>query len=165
MIAQEKEKPHALQCVACDRLLTEDEIEDPGTDEDGDLLCYDCELEANQGPCPRCEEWGPNAERSLEPGHVTGVWQELDGLHAPVPPGYYRVERWPIYADGMIEGFVYDDALTRVAALDAQGQRVAADEDAYPAGALCLACQRTVLRGALVTVLGQRTALLSAAGG
>ena len=75
----------ATRCITCDRPLTEDEIADPETDADGDLLCDDFYLEANHGPCARCGEWVHNPERSLVPGHVTGIWREVRGLR-----GRYR---------------------------------------------------------------------------
>lgn len=91
------------------------------------------------GDCDRCLETVLETELKMRPGELLAFWEETDGLK----PGYYRVLRWPIYMDGMIEGYVITDNLEFVAPLDAIGLE-AAEDAVYPGGRLCRACQEAI---------------------
>jgi hypothetical protein len=85
------------------------------------------------------------SEISTKPGKVIGVWRDAPGLGRDIRAGYYRVVHWPIYADGMIEGYFFPDALSFVGELDVAGLRAAEEEQAM-AGPMCDGCQAEALR-------------------
>lgn len=128
-----------LTCGWCSTVLNKEQRENPYRDDSGDVICDTCYTRNFEGICDRCEEIVPKKELKMRPGELLAFWEEVDGLQ----PGYYRVLRWPIYADGMIEGFVYTENLQFVCALDAQGLNAA--EDAYtPGGSLCEECRKAI---------------------
>jgi hypothetical protein len=128
-------------CASCDAEFDDEERESPRRDSNGDALCDACYREEYEGTCDRCDEIVEKTELAMKPGELLAFWEEVDGLK----PGYYKVIRWPLYADGMINGYVYTENLQFFAALDAKG--VAAAKDAWtPGGCLCAACRSEILQ-------------------
>lgn len=133
----------ATCCALCGDELDHEEKEYPRKDEDGDPVCDRCYTEKYEGVCDRCGEIVEKKELAMNPGELTAFWEEVDGLK----PGYYRVLKWPIYMDGMIEGYVLTDNLKFVAKLDAKGKRAA--KDAWtPGGRMCCACRDEIQKHA-----------------
>lgn len=131
-------------CTWCGNDLPEEQRESPYLDESGDEICDRCHTQHFEGCCDRCSEVVEKKELAMRPGELLAFWEEVDGLK----PGYYRVLRWPIYADGMIEGFVYTENLQFVRDLDQAGLNAA--EDAWtPGGSLCAEC-RGIIEASLV---------------
>lgn len=109
------------------------------------MICDSCYWDEYGEHCTRCNELFEKSEISPKPGKVIGVWRDAPGLGRDIRAGYYRVVRWPIYADGMIEGYFFPDALARVGELDVAGLRAAEEEQAM-AGPMCDKCQAEALR-------------------
>lgn len=128
-----------LKCTWCDDPLGEEARESPYLDDSGDVICDRCHTQHFEGCCDRCSEIVEKKELAMNPGELLAFWEEVDGLQ----PGYYRVLRWPIWADGMIEGFVYTENLQFVCPLDEAG--IHAAEDAWtPGGSLCEECRTAI---------------------
>lgn len=130
-------------CTWCGEELDSEERENPERDDRGELMCDECYDEEYMGYCDRCGEKRAKSELEANPGDLIAIWLTAPGARGNLAPGYYRVNGWPFFADGMIEGYFYNDRLDRVADLDEQGKRVA--EDAYSlSGPLCSCCRTKV---------------------
>lgn len=110
-------------------------------------MCDECYGQHYEDNCSRCGEIFEKKELSPKPGRIIGVWRDAPALLGHIDAGYYRVLSWPIYADGMIEGYFFSRALSRVGPLDVSGLRAAEREQAM-AGPMCKCCQRAALRAA-----------------
>lgn len=130
-------------CVQCETTLTPDELEYPLTDDEGNPLCDSCWREKYEGECQRCGENVAKDELTATPGECIAVWEEAPGLGEDLSPGYYRVIDWPIFADGIIEGYFYNSNLFRITDLDEAGLS-AANEAGSAAGPLCYKCQAQI---------------------
>lgn len=130
-------------CTWCGEALDSEERESPERDDSGDVMCDDCYDEEYRGYCDRCGEKHDKSELAANPGDLIAIWRTAPGLSGDLMPGYYRVNGWPFFADGMIEGYFYNDRLERVTDLDEQGKRGA--DDAYTlSGPLCSCCHAEV---------------------
>lgn len=98
----------------------------------GHTLCESCYRAERAFRCCACD----NHDCHDAPGRLAVVAEEVQGL----PPGLYKITRWPFYADGIIEGHIYEDTFERVG--DAPES---ADTDGYPIGFLCSDCEKTSL--------------------
>jgi hypothetical protein len=126
-------------CSLCSDELREEQRDSPFKSDDGDPVCDRCYHEKFEGVCDRCRDVVEKKELAMRPGEILALWEETDGLKT----GYYRVLRWPIYMDGMIDGYIVTDNLQRLKPLDEAG--IAAADDAYtPGGRLCAACQKEI---------------------
>ena len=124
-------------CAWCYRELDEEERASPLTnDELDEVICDACYRDEYEDECDRCGEIVAKTELAMNPGELIAFWDEVDGLK----PGYYKVLRWPIYADGMIEGYVMTENLEYAEPLDKEGERAAANAY-YPGGRLCCKCR------------------------
>lgn len=133
--------PAATCCALCGDEFDEEELDNPYRDEDDDPICDSCYREKYESACDRCDEIVEKKELEMKPGELLAFWEEVEGLK----PGYYKVLRWPIYADGMICGYIYHDALEFFAPLDEKG--TAAAKDAWtPGGCLCERCRTEILQ-------------------
>lgn len=132
-------------CSYCDTELDRYERRNPRRDEARAVMCDDCFSQHYEDNCTRCcELFEKKTELASKPGHLIGVWREVPALTTgALPPGYYRVLKWPIFADGMIEGYFFGDAVTFACGLDAQGER-RAEEEQYMSGPICRCCSAAV---------------------
>ena len=135
----------AKDCTCCGRDLDKEERRLPRKDECGAVICHSCYSRDYEENCSRCGEFVEKTELSSKPGRLIGVWRDAPALGGDVKAGYYRVLRWPIYADGMIEGYFYADALKQVGQLDVTGLQLA-DEEMHMAGPMCNECQTEAQR-------------------
>lgn len=136
-------KKHATHCTDCSNELDAEETLNPHKSSDGAVICDRCQRDKYEAHCPRCEERVEKTELDAKPGTLIGIWRDAPALGGEIKAGYYRVLKWPIFADGMIEGYFFADALGRVGDLDALGLRRA--EDAlYDSGPMCSDCQHAV---------------------
>jgi hypothetical protein len=78
-----------------------------------------------------------------KPGAFIGIWRDAHASGGEIKAGYYRVLRWPFFADGMIEGYFIADALERVGNLDTIGLRRTEDAP-FDSGPMCSDCQQAV---------------------
>lgn len=128
-------------CSYCGEELKGEELESPYKDEGGDIICDECYQAHCEGYCDLCGNIVENTELESKPGELIAVWREAPGLCCTIEPGYYRVKRWPFYADGMIEGYLYPDAIEKVMDLDDEGRKTA-EEDNTLCGILCAECRK-----------------------
>jgi len=120
-------------CWGCENPLDEDERESP-YDRDGHLWCDDCYADEYQFPCSWCGDAGDVQEQH----RYLVVFDPIDcGLRLP---GLYRVDAMPYYAVGMADG-VFSWAVTWLGYLPP----FLPTYSGYPAGHLCLRCQRRAL--------------------
>lgn len=137
-------------CTWCARELDPEERQSPEKSEAGEVICDSCYDQEYRDYCTRCEEKFDKTELSPKPGRLIGVWRDAPALgRGDILAGYYRVLRWPIFADGMIEGYFFRDALQRVGPLDMAGLR-SAEEEQSMAGPMCEECQQKATRSALL---------------
>lgn len=128
-----------IKCTWCDEVLDDEARESPYHDDSGDVICDRCHTKHFEGVCDLCGDVVNKDELKMRPGEILAFFEETDGLQ----PGYYRVIRWPIYADGMTEGYVMTENIQFVAPLDDAGKR-AAEEAWTPGGSLCEDCRKSV---------------------
>lgn len=133
------------ECTRCNNALTEEEIEHPDKEEGtDDVICSSCWSDLYQDECTRCCEYVMKTELNTKPGALIGIWRDAPACgQDPLKAGYYVVRSWPIFADGMIEGYFFGNAVRRVADLDEQGERRAKDQQ-YMSGPICRECQGRV---------------------
>ena len=128
-------------CTYCGNELDHEERRWPCRDEAKAVMCDRCYQEHYQGECSRCGDLFEKTELSPKPGRLIGIWRDAPACgQDDLPAGYYRVLSWPMYADGMIEGYFFGRALSRIGPLDALGQ-IRAEEESYISGPLCHRCQ------------------------
>lgn len=134
----------SVDCTWCGAVLDEEEAASPSRDDDGDAICDRCHTEHFMGNCSRCGELVELADLDTTPGQLIALYAAAPVLcKENLEPGYYRILKRPFFADGMIEGHFYGDALQRIAGLDAKGQS-AAPEAYCLAGPLCSCCRLEV---------------------
>lgn len=136
-------------CAWCAREFDQEERRSPQKSTAAEAICDSCYRDEYSDNCTRCEEMFDKTELSPAPGKLIGVWRDAPALCGEIKAGYYRVLRWPIYADGMIEGYFFPNALQRVGPLDEAGLHSAEEEQAM-AGPMCEGCQRDALRATLL---------------
>jgi hypothetical protein len=133
-------------CTYCGNQLDAEERRSPRLDEEKSVMCDGCYRDHYEDNCTRCGEIFDKTELSPKPGKLIGVWRDAPALgRGDLKAGYYRVLKWPIYADGMIEGYFFSDAIQRVGPLDAAGLHSAEEEQAM-AGPMCSECQAEASR-------------------
>jgi len=118
---------HDCNCCGCE--LDGEEQESPRLDADGDPICDGCYQERYEFTCCWCEEL-----EHIDHQHKLLVVDNAE--EAGMPRGVYEIVRKPYYADGMIEGHLYEDALKRIADVP-DGLKI----EWYPCGHLCKRCQ------------------------
>lgn len=129
------------ECTYCGNELRDPhEIANPPTDEDGDIICDECYRDRYEEICERCGEYAQKTDMDTSKGSLIAVWTEAPGRPDDLAPGYYRVNAWPLYADGMIEGYMFSGNIERVADLDDKGER-AAQNAWVNCGPLCSECR------------------------
>lgn len=106
-------------CSWCSEKLNDEErsypVYEPGTD---NVMCDRCYDEHFRASCGLCEERFDKSDCNAKPGNLIVMWRPAPALaQDDLEPGYYRVLRWPMFADGMIEAYFYADHLHRVADL------------------------------------------------
>lgn len=95
-------------------------------------LCESCYRAEHAFECCKCE----NHDCHEAPGRLAVLTEKYGELE----PGLYRIKSWPFYADGMIEGYLFEDAFERIG--DAPNE---VDTEGYPVGFLCCDCESPYL--------------------
>jgi N-glycosidase YbiA len=132
----------AIDCTRCGNKLTTEERQHPEK-EDGteDIICGQCWNDLYLDDCERCGESAIKTELEANVGEIVGVWNAAPALgQDDLKAGYYFVRKWPFYADGMVEGHFFADALERIGDLDSKGLR-RAQEGGCLAGPICRTCR------------------------
>lgn len=133
-------------CAWCERELDREERRSPERSEAGEVICDSCYSQEYRDYCTRCQEQFEKTELSPKPGRLIGIWRDAPaGFGGDLKAGYYRVLRWPLYADGMIEAHFYHHAVQRVGQLDTAGLH-SAEEELCMAGPMCNDCQKEAMR-------------------
>lgn len=114
-----------LTCTRCEETLDSEQSENPERDENGDVLCDSCYRDLYRDECGVCCRIVENDELESRPGELVVILREAPGLSGPVESGYYRVVKWPMFMDGMIEACFINDALERVADIDGEATKIA----------------------------------------
>jgi len=155
------DETNAVECGLCGHELTKEEREYPEYRQ-GDLLCERCLRDKFMHTCDWCENLTDGApEDHPAIGELMAVLEPLEGCmycgpavpwirgqyRSTMMPGIYRVKKWPIYANGIIEGYLFADAFEWFAPLPkALAEHHDADYDA-PCWVLCPECQWTIKHG------------------
>lgn len=132
-----------ITCSRCGNDLDDEESGSPDKDEDGDIICSNCWSDLYQGHCGRCGEYAMQTELKAHPGELIAVWENTPATPNDLTPGYYRVKQWPFFSDGMIEGHMYANALSRFSDLDELGKR-ASGEQSTLCSPLCQDCRTKI---------------------
>lgn len=119
-----------FKCSNCECELDEDSIY-PEPEGDGDL-CEECYYDMHF-QCALCEE----REYKKYRHQVLVVFDPEEVFLGPETekPGLYLIKERPYYADGMVEGFVYNSRVEWLAPLPDEIK-----QNYYPAGHLCRDC-------------------------
>jgi len=127
-------------CCRCGENLNDEERDSPQLDDDGDTICDSCYDDHYCSECGRCGDVVDKSDLDTKPGALIAVWRKTDASPVDLQSGYYRVLSWPFYADGMITGYMYSNALEYFAPLDAIGS-TAAKGAMFNATPMCSACR------------------------
>ncbi len=120
------------ECGDCGNPLTKEEREYPWMSPHGESVCERCEFDNYHFRCCICDE-----HELKEHQHKILAVFDADEVFSDEKrkAGLYQITGMPYYADGMIEGHVFEDRLKYVAPLPD-----GAESDWYPAGHLCREC-------------------------
>lgn len=132
-----------LQCEECWERITDPEYLWLPERRHGAIICASC-CEEHQQECPRCLEWVDEDDLQAKPGDLIGIWETApsNNLEGKLPPGYYRVLRWPFFTQSMIgSGYLDTKSLEFVMDLDDAGSRAMDEVADAVAGPLCPECQ------------------------
>lgn len=119
-----------IDCTYCGN-----EAESPRLDDVDDPICFDCYHEHYEFTCCWCQE-------DEHQDHQHKMLVLVDPKGAGIAVGIYRIVSLPYYADGMIEGFLFESALEHLRDLP-EG----IDTRGYPCGHLCRDCQKKAIEG------------------
>lgn len=145
----------AVTCSWCQEELDEAEAAYPRRNgKDGEAICDECYHEHFELECQWCQ-CSDDKDREMAKGLLCVVLQPTpcDSYRYKTPrphwlrridnrwhmmPGVYRVVRWPVYSDNMLDAWLYADAFEWFSPLPEELQ---GDEHWYHAGGLCRWCQ------------------------
>ncbi len=99
-----------MKCINCDEKLGDEEAKSPRRDEDSDIMCDDCYHDIYEFTCIKCE----NYEHINHNGGIGSVFVAFEDDILGIPTGVYEVVSHPFYADGMVEGYLYTDAIKQI---------------------------------------------------
>lgn len=94
----------------------------------GKMLCESCYRAMGCYQCCKCEDH----DLHNGPGRMAVLTQREGKLR----PGLYRITRWPFYADGMIEGYLFESSFEKIGELPSK-----IETNGYPMGFLCQKCE------------------------
>jgi hypothetical protein len=132
-----------LQCEECWERITDPEYLAIPERRHGAIICASCYDEHLQ-ECARCLEWVDEDDMQAKPGDLIGIWEPVrsNNLERQLPPGYYRVLRWPFFTQPMIgAGSMDTESLEFVMGLDDAGARAMEEGADAASGPLCPECQ------------------------
>lgn len=118
-----------LPCTSCGERIPLDEMDNMSRDPDGDPICDRCYFDRYHFECSLCSEYEHNRHQ-----HNVMVVYENDVIRGQ-KPGLFQIVNLPYFMDGMIEGYVIETAVSRVAKLPKGAQ-----SSGWPAGQLCRRC-------------------------
>ena len=119
------------ECKSCGAVLSEEELDGPYTNTDGDTLCDECHQE-DEFECCWCHE----SSISENQHKMLVIIKTIQSIK----PGVYKIISWPYYADGMIDFHLFTSSLARFAKLPKDIKF-----DDYRAGHLCDECQEKII--------------------
>ena len=114
-------------------------------------ICDECWREEHYFTCHNCEEDEDKAKECVI-GTLFALWERVEVRCGPdvewiddgeMIPGIYRIIKWPMYYDGIIEAGLYGDAFQWVSPLTEEMVRKGTYAD-YPCGPLCGDCQAKI---------------------
>ena len=133
-----------LHCGWCGCELDEEEKESPRLNEDGDVICDNCWSDEYEGACYRCRETVERSELDMSPLRLIIVLDDAPGSPTNLTPGYYRVTKWPLYSDGMVEAHMESDNMVKVADIEDEVKKEEDEAVMAACGPMCNACQEIV---------------------
>ena len=101
-------KKRRSSCTECSSELDAEETLSPQRSADGAVICDSCHRDKYQDDCARCGERVEKADLDTKPGAFIGIWRDAHASGGEIKAGYYRVLRWPFFADGMIDEYLND---------------------------------------------------------
>jgi hypothetical protein len=131
-----------LQCEECWERITDPEYLEIPERRHGAIICASC-YDQHQQECVRCLNWVDEDDMQSNPGDLIGIWETApsNNLERQLPPGFYRVLRWPFFTQPLIgTGYLDTEALEFIMDLDEECDRATQESDAC-AGPLCPECQ------------------------
>lgn len=130
----ETETTEATGCTWCGNKLLSCP-DDPSTDDQGDPICEACWHDHYTFRCCWCERYGMVKNQH----NMVVVAERERGVPKAVMPGIYLVLDTPYYADGIVEGHLYSNALERLSDVP-EGVLTGM----YRCGHLCMDCQEKI---------------------
>jgi hypothetical protein len=122
-----------LYCHSCGAELTEQDLEGPEHDEDGNIICDDCYHEEYCFECCLCGEYGDVKDQH----NMVVVFEE-----SMVEPGLYRVLNESYWAAPLLgKAIIFPHAVERIGDIP-EG----ANDRGYQLGHLCADCQEKVMK-------------------
>lgn len=97
---------HIEHCDACDHLGDSHGENFEYVESKEQRLCESCYRAERAYQCCKCE----NHDYHEAPGRLAVLTKKEGRLK----PGLYRITSWPFYADGMIEGFLFESSFKRI---------------------------------------------------
>lgn len=131
MIYPQSNSGHIL-CTYCGVNLDSEQIQNPRTDKDGDIMCDECYQEHYEFSCCWCQD-------SDHIDHQHKMLIVDDEKSAKLPRGVYEITTIPYYCDEIITSRLYKWALNRIADVPED-----LEIESYPCGHLCIECQKKI---------------------
>jgi len=97
------------KCTCCQETLDSEEIENPGKDEDGDIICDNCYNEKYCTTCVVCEEYFPLDDWN----HFVII--DPENSENEIKTGLYKILEWPFYSSNTIGGdYIFENKVKRL---------------------------------------------------
>lgn len=123
---------HIEHCEECDRIVDSWGEQIRYVESEGKHLCESCYSAVHAYECCACDKHDCHDA----PGRLAVLGGEVGRL----TPGLYRIPQWPVYADGMIEGFLFEGSFERIGEVPP-----GVDLEGYEMGFLCADCEKLAL--------------------
>lgn len=122
---------HIEHCESCDHIGDSWSENFEYVESKGQRLCESCYQAEHAFHCCMCD----NHDCHEAPGRLAVMTRGEGKLKR----GLYRITSWPFYANGMIEGFLFEGSFERVGEVPKK-----ANTDGYPMGFLCVECEKVI---------------------
>ncbi len=146
------ETAELIKCECCGNTLEECEIEYLRSEDE--TICGECYHERYEFTCHWCEEYGEKSEECAI-GSLFVLFESVrsrppclqkqpdwyDSTEREMRAGVYRITKWPMYWDAMLDSGLYAESFEWVLPLPEELARNGGYAG-YPCGPLCPECQR-----------------------
>ncbi len=109
-----------ILCTYCGHQLDEWEVEEPYTDDYGDIMCDECYKENYQDYCGLCEEYYDKPTKPEELFFVVSKEASTEVSMSSISPGIYQTIHWPYFMGATGFGFetLFESSIRLVRELD-----------------------------------------------